>query len=62
MSSGNQALTRCACSGTNPTDESVTPGLPVILPQLQETMFANLQQSLLRSPNQGHSALLQLCY
>jgi hypothetical protein len=36
--------------------------LPVILPQLHETLFADLLQSLLRSSNQGHSTLLQLCY
>ncbi len=40
----------------------ITSGLPVILPQLRETMFVDLLQSLLRSSNQGHSTLLQLCY
>src|SRR6266436_3437758 len=30
IASGNQALTRCAFVGTNPTDDSITSGLPVI--------------------------------
>jgi hypothetical protein len=42
--------------------QAVTDGLPVILTQLHETIFANLLQALLRSSNQGQSTLLQLCY
>jgi hypothetical protein len=30
LSSGNQALARCAFLGTNPADEPITSGLPVI--------------------------------
>jgi len=45
--------------GTNPAGELITFRFPVILPQLHETMFADLLQSLLRSSNQGHSTLLQ---
>jgi hypothetical protein len=30
ISSGNQALKRCAFVSTNPTDEPITSGLPVI--------------------------------
>jgi hypothetical protein len=47
--------------GTNPGDLRITSALPVILPQLHETMFANLLQSLLRPSNQGHNKLLHHC-
>jgi hypothetical protein len=33
ISSGNQALTRCAFIGTNPTGELITSGLPVNRPE-----------------------------
>ncbi len=36
ISSGNQALTRCAFIDSNPTDEAMTSGLPVIRPQSAE--------------------------
>jgi hypothetical protein len=44
------------------SENAASSSLLVLLPQLQETMFTDLLQSLLRSSNQGHRTLLQLCY
>jgi hypothetical protein len=41
ISSGNQALTRCAFPSTNPTDEPITSGLPVILEELKKSLLNN---------------------
>src|SRR5271167_1154415 len=40
ISSGNQALTRCAFFGSNPTDESITSGLPVTRSQSAKRQYA----------------------
>jgi hypothetical protein len=44
------------------SENAANSSLLVLLPQLQETMFTDLLQSLLRSSNQGHRTLLPLCY
>ena len=43
VSSGNQALTRCAFDGTIPTDELTTSGLPVIQAQSRKGLLIGCQ-------------------